>query len=90
MKSLLRDLLPDLDKVELTQATEIHRHPCKHCPSAHHPASEEMEDILAWDSRPHQLDTVFRCAWRTTKACRGYCDALDVSEEELKQHVASR
>ncbi|MGH9903931.1 MAG: hypothetical protein ACRD68_19140 [Pyrinomonadaceae bacterium] len=33
--------------------------------------------------RDVQLDSVFRCAWRPEKLCRGYCDFLGVTEADL-------
>jgi hypothetical protein len=34
-------------------------------------------------TREEKLDSVFRCAWRREKACRGYADFIGVTEEDL-------
>ncbi len=65
---------------------EIHRHPCAHCPSAQgavHGHDPESIDLIA-ASRDAQLDSVFRCSWRPQKLCKGWCDAVNVTEEDLK------
>ena len=66
------------------RATEIWKQPCANCPSAHFPTDPEVEDIKTW-SREAQLDTVFRCAWRPEKLCKGYCDVLQITEKDLKR-----
>lgn len=71
--------------------TAIHSHPCVHCPSAH---AERLGDhdpeSLDYKSasRADQLKSVFRCGWRPTKACKGYCDFLGVVEADLLAHAA--
>jgi hypothetical protein len=65
------------------RVTEIHTHPCKRCPSAHYPPDPEALDYLA-ASRADQVGSVFRCGWRNDKACKGYCDFLGVTDEDLR------
>lgn len=72
-----------LEDIDWQPAREIHAHPCAHCPSKH-PPDEMTLDILTWP-RQAQLETVFRCAWRGDKACKGYCDVLNVTETELQE-----
>lgn len=59
-----------------------HAKPCKHCPSAHGESDPEADDILTWD-RKSQVETVFVCGWNGSKYCKGYCDKLDITPEEL-------
>lgn len=54
---------------------EIHDRPCASCPSAHFPIDPESEDILEWPIE-ERLKTVFSCAWRPEKLCRGYWDLM--------------
>lgn len=75
--------LPQLQPWNLARVKELHAEPCEHCPSAHHPPDPESEQFLR-ASRTTQLTSVFRCAWRNEKACKGWCDYLGISEEELK------
>jgi hypothetical protein len=61
---------------------EIHSHPCVHCPSTKGP-DPMTQDIIDHYPRSEQLQSVFACAWRPGKLCKGYCDALGVTESEL-------
>ena len=68
--------------------TEIHASPCAHCPTVAcqrsgvvDPESEEIRDAC---SRDQQIESAFRCAWRPEKLCKGYCDYLGITEEELR------
>ncbi len=67
------------------RVTEIHEAPCKHCPSAHYPPDEECIDIKDNWPPEAQLDTLFVCAWRTDKLCKGYCDYLGFTEADVKK-----
>lgn len=80
--------LETLPPGELGRAVEVHARPCARCPSAHWPPDEEAEDYLA-APRDVQLDSVFRCAWRRTKACRGYCDFLGITEADLLERFGA-
>ena len=61
----------------------IHSNPCAHCPSVAMPDDPETEDIRLNATRQEQIDSVFRCAWRREKACKGYCDRLSIAPSEL-------
>jgi hypothetical protein len=74
-------IFPEAARVQV-RPTQIHAHPCKHCPSAHHEPDPESLDYLA-APRAEQIDSVFVCAWRPDKQCKGYCDFLGVNEAEL-------
>jgi hypothetical protein len=85
VKSALRlPVVELLDLREFKRVREIHTHACKHCPSAHYPPDEESLDYKG-APRQIQLEAVFRCAWRPDKACKGLCDFLEVSEQDLKE-----
>jgi hypothetical protein len=64
--------------------TQIHSSPCAHCPSVAMPNDPEMIDLRDRGTRAEQLESVFRCAWRRDKACRGYCDKLGISAADLE------
>jgi hypothetical protein len=59
-----------------------HDHPCKHCPSAHHPDDPESAEIKTW---PHEerLKTAFPCGWNGRRYCKGYCDQMGLSDADL-------
>jgi hypothetical protein len=61
---------------------EVHRRPCAHCPSAHFPPDPEAED-LARAPREQQVRAAFPCGWRPRKLCRGYCDRIGLTADEL-------
>lgn len=64
----------------------IHAHACAHCPSAAYARGDlddpSMADVRQWP-RDAQIDSVFRCAWRSAKLCKGYCDHLNIVEADL-------
>lgn len=66
---------------------EIHKAPCKHCPSAHAERvgehDPESQDYKA-APRAIQLESCFPCGWRPEKLCKGYCDYLGVTEGDLR------
>lgn len=61
---------------ENPRPTEVHRKPCRHCPSAHHPQDPESEDqkkfIEAGLLTPREA--VFPCGWGPRKLCKGAAD----------------
>lgn len=59
---------------------EIHAHACTNCPSVASPDDPEVNDLLSSGTREQQIESVFRCAWRRDKACKGYCDKLGISD----------
>lgn len=77
------------DIVDRPRPLTIYKRPCPPCPSTKDFLDPEVEDIKTWP-REHQLDTVFVCAWRKTKNCKGYCDELGVTEAELRASTEKR
>lgn len=63
------------------RATEIHKAPCRHCPSAHHPPDPLAMDLeAAWRrGEVTAQELVFECGWRPGRLCRGICDRLGVT-----------
>lgn len=61
----------------------LHAHPCTHCPTIHSPEDPESAGIRDCGTREEKRDSVFRCAWRREKACRGYADFIGVTAEDL-------
>lgn len=59
-----------------------HNEPCPSCPSAHHPDDPETKDILTWP-REEQVKTAFSCGWNNRRYCKGYCDKLNITEQDL-------
>ena len=51
---------------------------------------EPDDEALDYMAAPLEtkLEAVFRCAWRDTKACKGLCDLLEVSPEQLREYAA--
>ncbi len=68
---------------------EIHASPCAYCPTVQCQRSGivdlESEEIRDTGSRDDQVASAFRCAWRPEKLCKGYCDYLGITEEELRR-----
>lgn len=60
----------------------MHLKPCKHCPSAHYPPDPEVEEVLKY-SHEEKLKTVFPCGWNGKKYCKGYCDSMGITNEDL-------
>ena len=69
-----------IPKIPESRPTEVHKKPCKNCPSAHHPRDPEAQDILDALSRGEVSfeDVVFPCAWRPEKICRGVYDSASL------------
>jgi hypothetical protein len=68
------------------QYKEIHKVSCLNCPSVVNDKlniiDPEMEDIKSY-SRGDQIKSVFLCGWRGSKLCKGYCDVLNISQNDL-------
>lgn len=79
-------LIPPITPVP--RPTKCRDTPCRHCPSTSSDIDPETQGILTWD-RPQQLETVFSCAWTKRQLCRGYCDRLKLSADEIES-VLSR
>lgn len=65
----------------------IHRAPCQHCPSAHHPPDPELLDCRAYPKEIRVAHHLFVCAWRPTKVCKGLCDFLGVTEADVRRQA---
>lgn len=69
------NIIPPIFKPDVLPAY-VHRTPCEHCPSAnaidHDP---EVKDILTMPYKDRAM-TVFACAWRPNKLCKGYCETI--------------
>ncbi len=68
--------------------TEIHAHPCKECPTVacrtsgiEDPESEEIRSC----SLAVRAESVFPCAWRPEKLCKGYADYMGVTEDDTRK-----
>lgn len=66
---------------------EIWNKSCRHCPSTKEPDPEFL-DIQTWP-KEKRIEIVFVCGWRTSKLCKGFCDAMGITEADLmeKQNV---
>lgn len=49
---------------------EVHETSCENCPSEQG-TDPEVEDIFTWP-KEERLKTLFRCAWRPERLCKGY------------------
>ena len=84
MKSTVAAMRLQLEALQAEgRARVLHAHPCAHCPSVHMPNDPESLEIRDHCSREEKIESVFRCAWRRAKACRGYADVIGVTEEDL-------
>lgn len=79
---MTNSILPVSGAVRRKRTYNVMPKACKHCPSAHFPPDPESEDIRDHFSRSEQLDTLFACGWGDGRLCRGYCDFLNVTDEE--------
>jgi hypothetical protein len=61
----------------------IHTHACQHCPSIHSPDDPECVQIRDRASLEEKIESLFRCAWRSEKACRGYADFIGVTPNDF-------
>ena len=73
-------------RVALLHVTEPRMHTvhCKNCPSAPGQVLDlETKDILAYYPREEQLKTAFACGWNGKRYCKGYCDLLSITNNDL-------
>ena len=63
--------------------SSLHKHACRHCPSTYSPDDPECLQIRDFAPREEKIKSLFRCAWRREKACRGYADFIGVTEMDL-------
>ena len=86
MKSILHHLQRQLEALQAEgPPNKLHAHPCVHCPSIHSPDDPESVEIRDCATHTEKIESVFRCAWRREKACRGYADFIGVTAEDLTQ-----
>jgi hypothetical protein len=74
-------LYPDRHKV-------IHKVPCKNCPSAigklrgeEDPECKEIKETCSKGLIVNEF--LFVCAWRPSKLCKGNCDYMEITEEDI-------
>lgn len=60
-----------------------HKVPCKNCPSAHYPNDPETQEIIDKWPRDEQVKSAFACGWNQVRFCRGYCDKLSITTQDL-------
>jgi hypothetical protein len=65
-----------------TPELRAHTAPCAKCPSAHYPPDPEALDILAWPPA-ERVQTAFPCGWNGKRFCKGYCDQMGISDQDL-------
>lgn len=65
---------------------KAHKVCCAHCPSApHRPQDPEVQDILKWP-KAARIETAFACGWNGKRYCKGYCDTMGITEQDLIAH----
>lgn len=76
----------DIELLYPNRNKEIHKVPCKNCPSIidkiNGVVDPELEDAKLL-TREEQIETVFTCGWRPSKLCKGYCDEFNIKEKDL-------
>lgn len=65
--------IPNPSKFE--KPTEVHDFPCDNCPSMFE-LDPGVLDILRSPEK-ERLESVFACAWRPEKLCKGYWDLMN-------------
>lgn len=60
----------------------IHKSPCENCPSMQRPLDPEATDILNSKDKHTLGHSLFSCAWRSDKLCKGNYDLV---REKLKE-----
>ncbi len=63
----------------------VHKTYCARCPS--HPSKEPDDEALEFLSMPRELRmlTVFPCAWRREKLCKGWHEACEHGTKERRK-----
>jgi hypothetical protein len=85
-KAVNRLRLPQLPEPE----PRMHAVACQHCPSTHHAPDPQVLDTLKLPFA-QRLETCFPCGWNPKRYCRGYCEAMGVSDADLqRQHEDKR
>lgn len=62
----------------------MHKVACKNCPSAHFPIDPESADIRTW-KHEDKVDTAFPCGWSPVRYCRGYCEQMGITNDDLSE-----
>jgi len=70
--------------MSMERPTEVHKHPCVHCPSEWHEPDPEAVDILEACVKGDitERDFLFSCGWRSNKLCRGLWNRLQEKKFE--------
>lgn len=69
-----------IDELPKAEA-KIHSVACKNCPSVMG-TDPEVEEILRQD-HAYRVTTAFVCGWRPTRYCKGYCDQMGITKEDI-------
>lgn len=78
----IKEYVRQVEARRVVTQPKIHKVCCTNCPSANYPSDPETEDILTWP-REQQKETVFACGWNQKRYCKGYCDVLKITEQEI-------
>lgn len=74
----------ELDKRYPLRHVTIHKHPCKHCPSMRG-SDPEADEIKTYPKEIIVNEFLFVCAWRQSKLCKGNCDAMGITQEDINR-----
>ena len=61
----------------------IHKNCCKYCPSKNGATDPECEDMKELPKELIAKEYLFVCAWRNSKACKGFADNMGIDQEFL-------
>lgn len=77
-----------MDRLYPDRRRVIHKVPCKNCPSAigmnrgeEDPESKEIKEGFSKGMIVNEV--LFVCAWRPSKLCKGLCDYMEVTQEDI-------
>lgn len=85
-KKLTQKIIVPSGDIPDPQSLEVHTECCAKCPSAHGSGHDpETRDILTWD-KSERMETVFACAWRPDKLCKGYYDLMTKEVTNVKSN----
>jgi len=83
-----KDSQEQLDVLYPNRHIEIHKSPCKHCPShinkINGAIDPESSEIKTYSKEIIVKEFLFVCAWRNSKLCKGLCDYMEIDEEFIK------
>lgn len=72
----------DIEKKYPNRHREIHKVPCKRCPSSFG-MDEESEDISKYPKELIAKEFLFVCYKRQSKLCKGLCDNMKIDQQYL-------